>query len=157
MHWTHEREIWHWNCCTCTSGFCTGCRSKGVFGEGTGFCWSLAGLTQRWRPSRLDESPWRMPSSEMWRPVAFVRTEVSEELIASNIKMERISELGTTLAVTSSRSTLRITWFFAVWYKASHPRRRHSSYSPARKPQDSYLWSLLPLWLMLYSNLNMSN
>jgi hypothetical protein len=39
--------------------------------------------------------------------VAFVRTEVSEELSASFIRVTRIGELGTTLAVTSNRRTLR--------------------------------------------------
>jgi hypothetical protein len=34
--------------------------------------------------------------------VALVRTDVSEELSASFIKETRISELGTTLAVTSN-------------------------------------------------------
>jgi hypothetical protein len=42
----------------------------------------------------------------MWRRVAFVRTDASEERIASIISVERISELGT-LAVTSNWSTLR--------------------------------------------------
>jgi hypothetical protein len=35
-----------------------------------------------------------------------VRTAVSQELFASIIRMKGISELGTTLAVTSNRSTL---------------------------------------------------
>jgi hypothetical protein len=48
-----------------------------------------------------------MVSSGMLRRVALVRTEVSEELIASFIRVTRISELGTTLAVTSDRRTLR--------------------------------------------------
>jgi hypothetical protein len=39
--------------------------------------------------------------------VDLVRTEVSEKLIASIIRMERISVLGTKLAVTSNRSTLQ--------------------------------------------------
>jgi hypothetical protein len=42
-----------------------------------------------------------MESSGMLRRVAFVRTDVSEELSASIIRMTRIGELGTTLAVTS--------------------------------------------------------
>jgi hypothetical protein len=42
----------------------------------------------------------------MRRHVALVRTEVSEECIASIIRMIRIGELGTTLAVTSNRITL---------------------------------------------------
>jgi hypothetical protein len=36
-------------------------------------------------------------------PVDLVKTDVSEELSASLIRMTRISELGTTLAVTSNR------------------------------------------------------
>jgi hypothetical protein len=46
-------------------------------------------------------------SSGMLRRVALVRTDVSEELSASFIRVTRISELGTTLAVTSYRRTLR--------------------------------------------------
>jgi hypothetical protein len=42
-----------------------------------------------------------MASSAMLRRVAIVRTEVSEELSASFIRVTRIDELGTTLAVTS--------------------------------------------------------
>jgi hypothetical protein len=40
------------------------------------------------------------------RPVALVRTDVSEEFITS-IRVTRIGELGTTLAVTSNRRFLR--------------------------------------------------
>jgi hypothetical protein len=43
----------------------------------------------------------------MLRSVALVRTDVSEELSASFIRVAGIGELGTTLAVTSSRRTLR--------------------------------------------------
>jgi hypothetical protein len=48
-----------------------------------------------------------MVSSGMLQPVTLVRTDVSEELSASFIKVTRIGELGTTLAVTSNRRTLR--------------------------------------------------
>jgi hypothetical protein len=48
-----------------------------------------------------------MPSSGMVRYVALVRTDVSEERSASVIMVTRIGELGTTLAVTSNRRTLR--------------------------------------------------
>jgi hypothetical protein len=41
----------------------------------------------------------------MLRRVALVRTDVSEEHIASIIRVTRIGELGTTLAVTRARST----------------------------------------------------
>jgi hypothetical protein len=47
-----------------------------------------------------------MASSEMLRRVALVRTDVSEELSASIIRVTRISEVGTTLTVTSNRRTL---------------------------------------------------
>jgi hypothetical protein len=43
----------------------------------------------------------------MLRRVALERTDVSEELSASFIRVTRIGELGTTLAVTSNRRMLR--------------------------------------------------
>jgi hypothetical protein len=43
----------------------------------------------------------------MIRRVALVRTDVSEELSASFIRVTRIGELGTTLAVTSNLVFLR--------------------------------------------------
>jgi hypothetical protein len=43
----------------------------------------------------------------MLRRVALVITDDSEELSASFIRVTRIGELGTTLAVTSNRRTLR--------------------------------------------------
>jgi hypothetical protein len=43
----------------------------------------------------------------MFRRVALVRTEVSEEFSASLIKVTTIGEPGTTLALTSNRRTLR--------------------------------------------------
>jgi hypothetical protein len=48
-----------------------------------------------------------MAPSGMLRHVALVRTDVSEELSAFFIRVTRIGELGTTLAVTSNRRTLR--------------------------------------------------
>jgi hypothetical protein len=39
--------------------------------------------------------------------MALVGTDVSEERVASIMRVKRIGELGTTLAVTSNRSTLR--------------------------------------------------
>jgi hypothetical protein len=42
-----------------------------------------------------------MPSSAMLWRVALIRTNVSEELGASIIRVKRIGELGTALAVTS--------------------------------------------------------
>jgi hypothetical protein len=48
-----------------------------------------------------------MASSGMLRRVALIITDVSEELSASFIRLARICKLGTTLAVTSNRRTLR--------------------------------------------------
>jgi hypothetical protein len=47
-----------------------------------------------------------MPFSGMLRHVALVRTDVSEKPSASIIRMTRIGELGTMLAVTSNRYTM---------------------------------------------------
>jgi hypothetical protein len=48
----------------------------------------------------------RMVSSGLLRRVALVRTDVSKELSASIIKVTRIGELGTTVAVTCKGRTL---------------------------------------------------
>jgi hypothetical protein len=48
-----------------------------------------------------------MESSGMLRRVALVTTDVSEELNAFIIRMTRIGELGTTLALTINRLTMR--------------------------------------------------
>jgi hypothetical protein len=48
-----------------------------------------------------------MASSGMLRRVAVVRTDVSDEISASFIRVTRIGVLGTTLAVTSNRRSLR--------------------------------------------------
>jgi hypothetical protein len=48
-----------------------------------------------------------MVSSGMLRRLAIVRTDVSEELNASFIRVTRIGELGTTLAATSDISSQR--------------------------------------------------
>jgi hypothetical protein len=50
-----------------------------------------------------------MVSSGMLRRVALVRADVSEEPIASFIRVTRIGELGTKLAVTSNRLALRVS------------------------------------------------
>jgi hypothetical protein len=49
-----------------------------------------------------------MPSSGKLRSVALVRNCVSEECIASFVRVTRIGEIGTTLAVTSDRRKLSV-------------------------------------------------
>jgi hypothetical protein len=48
-----------------------------------------------------------MVSSGILRRVVLVRADVSEKLSASFIRVTRIGELGTTLAITSNRRTLQ--------------------------------------------------
>jgi hypothetical protein len=50
----------------------------------------------------------------MLRRVALVGTDVSEELSASFIRVTRIGELGTTLALTSNRRTLHLVFLRSV-------------------------------------------
>jgi hypothetical protein len=58
-----------------------------------------AQMVKKFRPFRGPECslPWRMASSWMLCRVALVRTDSSEELSASFIRVTRIGELGTTL------------------------------------------------------------
>jgi hypothetical protein len=51
-----------------------------------------------------------MAPSGMLSRVTLVITDVSEELSASIIRVTRIGELGTTLAVTSNRRTLVVSY-----------------------------------------------
>jgi hypothetical protein len=70
-----------------------------------------------------------MVSSGMLRPVALVRTDVSEELSASIIRVTRIGELGTTLAVTSNRRTLQIhpDGVSAKFHRSVDSYKRHAA------------------------------
>jgi hypothetical protein len=77
---------------------------------------------------------WRMRPLEISCRVAVVITDVSVQRTASIIRVTRIDELGTTLAVTTIRLTLRNRYFLRnVGSYKSHttwdPRRRHSSRS----------------------------
>jgi hypothetical protein len=67
----------------------------------------------RWQPTDSTNrgalkftSMLRMPSSRMLRRVVLVRTDFSEDLSASIVRVTRIGEMGTTLAVTSISSEL---------------------------------------------------
>jgi hypothetical protein len=63
----------------------------------------------------------------MLRRVALVRADFSEERVASIIKLTRISELGTTIAVTSNRSTMRRNIIREDGIIYSHHRENHKS------------------------------
>jgi hypothetical protein len=80
-----------------------------------------------------------MASYGMLRRVALVRTDVSEELSSSTIRLTRIGELGKTLAVTSNRRTQYL----------SHKNQVHTT--------PSYLRFMLilttQLWLCLSNGL----
>jgi hypothetical protein len=60
-----------------------------------------------------------MASSGMLRRVALVRTDVSEELSASIIRVTRIGALGTTLAVTSNQNLVFLRSASRVLVRAS--------------------------------------
>jgi hypothetical protein len=62
-----------------------------------------------------------MASSGMLRRVDLVRTDVSEELSAYIIRVTRIGELGTTLAVTSNRRKQRLLVTANVVPSTHHP------------------------------------
>jgi hypothetical protein len=76
-----------------------------------------------------------MASSAILRRVALVRTNVSEELSASFIRVTRIGELETPLAVTSNRRTLRrnTTWEISLVHWFLSPRWRWGQVSPKRR------------------------
>jgi hypothetical protein len=59
-----------------------------------------------------------MPSSGMWRRVALVRTDRSEEHIASIIKVETISELGMLAETTVHRSLILFTLMTEAIYSS---------------------------------------
>jgi hypothetical protein len=79
-----------------------------------------------------------MASSGVLRRVVLIRIDFSEELSASIIRVTRIGDVGTTLAVISNRHTdfchpddggakfLRNVGSYKG-HAAQHPRRRHSS------------------------------
>jgi hypothetical protein len=64
----------------------------------------------------------------MLHHAAFVRTDVSEESIASIIRVIRIGEIGTMLAVTSNRNAVlkRATWRHIQEDCIVHSQRREN-------------------------------
>jgi hypothetical protein len=78
----------------------------------------------------------------MLRRVALVRTDVSEELSASIIKVTRIRELGT-LAVTSNRRTLRRNCNFNYNYKLQFLRSVRRLLVMVKVPSSPILVTLM--------------
>jgi hypothetical protein len=87
-----------------------------------------------------------MASSGMLRRVALVRTDVSEELSASFIRVTGIGELGTTLAVTSNRRTHRAWVADSIYLPVSfiaggcflHPLRADAPCNGKGPPKEVY-------------------
>jgi hypothetical protein len=63
-----------------------------------------------------------MQSSGILRRVTLVRTDIWEECSAFTIKVTRITELATTLAVTSNRRTLRRNTLCSIIVRVSSHR-----------------------------------
>jgi hypothetical protein len=81
-----------------------------------------------------------MASSGMLRRVALVRTDVSEELSASFIRVTRIGELGTTLAVISHQRMLRrnMPFFIVTAVKTSNLTYPDTDLEIYSKPQRAF-------------------
>jgi hypothetical protein len=83
---------------------------------------------------------WRMPSSGIWRRVDLVRTDVSEERVATIFRVGKIREREKCYTFANRTTVLNSTYTFVLnvgFYKthtASHPRIRHFSWPP--------LWNL---------------
>jgi hypothetical protein len=75
----------------------------------------------------------------MLHRVALVRTDVSEDLSASFIRMTRISALRTTLAVSSNRRTLRRNLLVIASVVTSSPILVTVMKEPLRSPETSVL------------------
>jgi hypothetical protein len=104
---------------------------------------------------------WRMASSGTLDRVALVRADILEELSASFIRVTRIGERGTTLAVTNNRLTLRVSVFNftlirvgpPLWYSSQSfwlltqmSRVRFPALPDFLSSSGSGKWSTQPLW-----------
>jgi hypothetical protein len=77
---------------------------------------------------------WKQRHSGMLGRVAIVRTDVSERRTASVMRVIRIGELGTTLAVTSNRSSLFLECrFLSPWWWRRNVPPKHRF---LQEPQD---------------------
>jgi hypothetical protein len=100
----------------------------------------------------------RMPSSGVLRRMALVRTDVSEERSAFIIRVTRIGELGTTIAVTYNRRTLRRnTNILVTWWRRRYVTSKHRFLTRATQPnipEDGILHSSQYLQFLHHTNHN---
>jgi hypothetical protein len=75
----------------------------------------------------------------MLRRVALVRTDVSEELSASFIRVTTVGELGTTLAVTSNQRTP----FFLVLTMSRESHKLRSSFRLIKSTHKAMFFSMV--------------
>jgi hypothetical protein len=93
-----------------------------------------------------------MSPSGVLRPAALVRINISEELSASIIRMTRIGELGTTLALNSNRCTLRKNTKSSKRPFLQEPHgvtSQKTAFSCPHLPSDGMICVLWELWRFL--------
>jgi hypothetical protein len=87
-----------------------------------------------------------MVSSGILHRVALVRTDVWEELSSSLIRVTKIGELGTTLAVTSNRRTLRRNAISPISSKevlsSSETRFLHEPHGVTSQKTPFIIWNM---------------
>jgi hypothetical protein len=135
---------------------------------GGGPIWSFSRENSRTYGNQCEQII-RMSFSGMLHRVALVRTDFSEELSASIIRVTRIDELGTTLAVTSilPSSPILVTLMMEVLRSSetsiltrssrrnisedailnSHRRENLKSYTEKILSQPRFQCALYPLWM----------
>jgi hypothetical protein len=104
LHSKEKHDLRFWHRCTTENHWVSGLHVSQSLGKQ---CYIKC---QIWGFHRGHYEKCRMASSGMLRRVALVRTDVSEELSASFIRVTRIGELGAMLAVTSNR-------FLSTWWR----------------------------------------
>jgi hypothetical protein len=110
---------------------------------------------------------WTVLSPGMLRRVALVRTDVSEGCVASIIRVTRIGELGTTLAVTTYRSCqLLLTLFLPCWFLSRWcwrryipPKRRflQEPHGITSKKAEFFMVTAVKIWNFTQHNILVGN
>jgi hypothetical protein len=87
----------------------------------------------------------------MLRRVALLRTDVSEELSASFIRVTRIGEVGTTLVVTSNRRSATMKNFVLWDIKTVRTSQETSLHSVLKSQKHTTSTLKSQLWLVVES------